>query len=150
MREVAKRLMAGSVALSVALSVGLGVVTGGLAPTAASAKAPLSSVKVIDDNMLYVALALEISKKCGTIDARKFKGLNFLFGLRSKANKLGYSDDEINAYRKSDKQKARIRARGVAYVKARGLNPRKAADLCKLGQDEIARKSVIGSLLKAR
>ena len=118
--------------------------------TAAGAKTPLRNVKAIDDNMLYVALALEISEKCGEISARKVKGLNFLYSLKRKANGLGYSDDEINAYRKSDAEKARIRAKGESYVKSKGLNPKSSADLCKLGYSEIASGSTIGSLLKAK
>lgn len=121
-----------------------------LAGGAAAAKTPLRDVPAIDDNMLRVALAIEISDKCGEIDARTLKGLNYLYSLKRKANKLGYSDDEINAYRKSGAEKARIRARGEAYVKSKGLNPKSAADLCKLGHAEIAQGSVIGSLLRAK
>ena len=120
------------------------------AASMASAKAPLRDVKVIDDNMLYVALALEVSEKCGEIEARKLKGLNYLWSLKRKANSLGYSDDEINAYRKSETEKARIRARGENYVKSKGLNPKDSGDLCKFGHAEIARNSRIGSLLKAK
>lgn len=115
-----------------------------------NAKTPLRDVKVIDDNMLAVALALEVSKKCGEIDARKLKGMNFLFSLKRKANALGYSDDEINAYRKSDTEKARIRARGEKVVKSKGLNPKDPSDLCKFGHAEIAKGSQIGALLKAK
>jgi len=134
--------------LTLSLVLGLGLNLAGESP--AEAKAPLRNVKAIDDNMLWVALALEISEKCGTIDARKIKGLNYLWSLKKKANALGYSDDEINAYRKSDAEKARIRARGERYVTSRGLDPKASEDLCKLGQAEIARGSTIGSLLKAR
>ncbi|UYV35968.1 DUF5333 domain-containing protein [Rhodobacteraceae bacterium D3-12] len=114
------------------------------------AKTPLRNVKAIDDSMLTVALALEVSKKCGTINARKVKGLNFLFSLKKKANSLGYSDDEINAYRKSEKEKARIRARGEKLVKSKGFNPKDPSDLCKFGHAEIAKGSQIGALLKAK
>ena len=135
--------------MMIALILGLSLSTVGAA-TMASAKAPLRDVKVIDDSMLYVALALEVSKKCSEIDARKLKGMNYLWSLKRKANSLGYSDDEINAYRKSETEKARIRARGENYVKSRGLNPKDSGDLCKFGHAEIARNSQIGSLLKAK
>lgn len=134
-------------ALTLGLALGLCLSAG---TTVASAKTPLRDVKVIDDNMLQVALALEISEKCGEIDARKLKGLNFLWSLKKRANALGYSDDEINAYRKSEAEKARIRARGETYVKSKGFNPKDAGDLCKLGHAEIARGSQIGTLLKAK
>ena len=128
--------------LSLGLSLGLA--------TAGAAKTPLRDIRAIDDNMLAVALALEVDKKCGEISARKIKGLNFLFSLKKKANSLGYSDAEINAYRKSPNEKARIRANGEAYVKSKGFNPKVSADLCKFGHAEIASRSTIGSLLKAK
>lgn len=128
--------------------IGLGLTLA--ATSMANAKTPLRDVKAIDDNMLVVALALEVSKKCAEIDARKVKGVNFLWSLKKKANSLGYSDDEINAYRKSDKEKARIRARGESYVKSKGFNPKDSGDLCKFGHAEIAQRSQIGALLKAK
>ncbi len=132
------------------LGLTLGLALSAATATMASAKAPLRDVKAIDGQMLYVALALEISEKCGEIDARQLKGLNFLWSLKKKANALGYSDDEINAYRKSTAEKARIRALGENYVKSKGLNPKDPADLCKLGHAEIAQGSQIGALLKAK
>ncbi len=135
-------------ALTLGLTLGLSLSAAGA--TMASAKVPLRDVKAVDDNMLYVALALEISEKCGEIEARKLKGLNFLWSLKKQANALGYSDDEINAYRKSEAEKARIRARGENYVKSKGFNPKDSGDLCKLGHAEIAQGSQIGALLKAK
>ncbi|MBU2982079.1 DUF5333 domain-containing protein [Lentibacter algarum] len=133
----------------------IGVLTGAalasmMMVTAASAKPDLSTVKEIDDKMLQVGLALEISEQCNSISARKVKGVSFLWSVKSRANALGYSDDEINAYRKSKANKARIRARGEDYVKSKGLDPKSAADLCTLGKAEIAKGSVIGSLLRAK
>ncbi len=122
----------------------------GAVQAAADAKAPLREVPEIDNNMLWVGIALRISEDCDEIDAQTLKGLSFLWSIKRKANALGYSDDEINAYRKSDAEKARIEARGRAYVKSKGLDPKDADDLCALGHAEIARNSVIGTLLKAK
>lgn len=128
--------------------LGLSIVTAGA--TGAAAKLPLREVKAIDDPMFAVALAIEISDKCDEIDARTLKGLSYLWSLKRKASALGYGDAEINTYRKSPAEKARMRARGEAYMKSKGLNPESAADLCTLGHAEIARGSLTGSLLKAR
>lgn len=125
-------------------------VSAALLAGAASAKPALRDVQEIDGKMLQVGLALEISKKCASIDARKLKGLNILWGIKKRANALGYSDDEIDAYRKSDAEKARLKAKGAAYVKSKGLDPNSAADLCTLGKSEIAAGSLIGSLLRAK
>ena len=118
--------------------------------TAAFAKVPLREVKAIDDPMFAVALAIEISDKCDEIGARTLKGLSYLNSLKGKAQAMGYSNDEIKAYVKSPAEKARMRAKGEAYMKSKGLNPKDAADLCKLGHAEIASGSLTGSLLKAR
>ncbi|CUH66918.1 hypothetical protein TG4357_02716 [Thalassovita gelatinovora] len=117
---------------------------------AASAKAALRDVPKIDDNMLWVALALEISDQCDEIKPRTLKGLLFLNSLKKTAKAMGYSDAEINDYVKSDEEKARMRNRGEAYVKSMGLNPADTGDLCTLGHAEIARNSQIGVLLKAK
>lgn len=127
------------------------VLAGGiLAGTMATAKPALRDVKEIDDQMLNVGIALVISEECGSITERKLKGLSFLWDLKKRANALGYSDDEIDAYRKSKAEKARLRAAGEDYVKSKGLNPKVAADLCKLGLAEIKNGSTIGSLLRAK
>ncbi|WP_417270316.1 DUF5333 domain-containing protein [Celeribacter sp.] len=119
-------------------------------PLSASALPPLSSVEEIDNNMLFVAIAIEISDECPTIDARKLKGLNFLWTLKAVASEMGYSNEEIEAYVKSKDEKARIRAKGAAYARAHGVDPTTTAGLCALGEMEIAKGSVIGSLLRAK
>ncbi len=117
---------------------------------AASAKTQLHDVKEIDDAMLWVALAIEISDKCNEIDPRTFKGLSVLYGLKRRAHNLGYTSAEINAYVKSPDEKARMRQRGEKYVRSRGLNPSDPAALCSLGHAEMDRSSAIGALLKAK
>lgn len=117
---------------------------------AASARAPLSSVKQIDDGLFAVALAVEISDQCSGIAARTLRGISVLRDLKAQAGRLGYSDAEIEAHVKSKDEKARMRARGEAYVRAQGLDPKKPADLCTLGQQEIAKGSQIGALLRMR
>ncbi|ALI56375.1 DUF5333 domain-containing protein [Celeribacter marinus] len=121
-----------------------------VAPLSASALPALSSVKEIDNNMLFVGIAIEIADECPTISARTLKGLNFLWTLKAVASEMGYSNDQIEAYVKSKDEKARIRAAGADYARARGVDPTTSAGLCALGEMEIAKGSVIGSLLRAK
>lgn len=130
---------------AVALLMALSPIAG-----SATAKPHLRDVAEIDHNMLWVALAIEVSDKCDEIKPRTLKGLAFLNTLKSRAKKLGYSNDEIKAYVNSAAEKARIRTLGEAYVKSKGLNPADAGDLCTLGHAEIAARSQIGVLLKAK
>lgn len=120
------------------------------APAMAAGKPALRDLPQIDDRMLWVAIAIEISDRCATIDPRTMRGLNYLWNIRSEAQKLGYSNDEIKAYVDSDAEKDRMRARGEDYVRAQGLNPDNDADLCKLGQAEIAKGSQIGAFLRMK
>lgn len=119
-------------------------------PAVAAGKPPLRDVPQIDDRMLWVAIAIEISDRCDSIDPRTLRGLNYLWTLRSEARTLGYSTAEIKAYVDSEAEKARMRARGEAYLRARGLNPENNADLCTLGQAEIAKGSQIGAFLRMK
>ncbi|MBR9763713.1 MAG: DUF5333 domain-containing protein [Rhodobacteraceae bacterium] len=128
-----------------------------LALTAATAsqantdsRPPLREVSEIDGPLFSVALAIEISDRCDRIDPRNVKGFFLLNQLNGRARDLGYSKDEIDAYVNSPEEKARMRARGEAYVKSQGLDPENPADLCSLGKSEIARNSQIGALLKEK
>lgn len=116
----------------------------------ANAKTPLRDVPEIDDALLWVALAIDISDKCDEILPRKLKGLTVLYGLKRRALALGYTDAEIDAYVGNPDEKARMRKRGERYVRSRGLDPSNPAALCKIGHVEIDRSSAIGILLRAR
>jgi len=133
-----KTLFAGIAALMLAI------------PVMAAGKPPLREVSQIDDRMLWVAIAIEISDRCDSIEPRTLRGLNYLWSIRSEAQKLGYSNAEIKAYVDSKAEKDRMRGRGEVYVRAQGLNPENNADLCKLGQAEVAKASQIGAFLRMK
>ncbi|WP_226553145.1 DUF5333 domain-containing protein [Celeribacter naphthalenivorans] len=116
---------------------------------AAAELPPLREVKEIDQNMLWAGLAVEVSDECPTIDVRKLKGVSFLWGLKNKASALGYTDEQIRAYVESDKEEARIRRLGEAYVRRAGFDPKTPEGLCAFGEAEINRGSIIGSFLRS-
>ncbi|MFC3615742.1 DUF5333 domain-containing protein [Lutimaribacter marinistellae] len=120
-----------------------------VAPVFAHAKQPLSEVPEIDDALYYIAVAKEIDDYCDRIDGRRLKALGVIWNLKSKANDMGYSDDEIRAYIDSDVEKARMRARGEAYLAANGVSYEKPESFCALGRAEIDRNSAIGVYLRA-
>ncbi|MEX0368738.1 MAG: DUF5333 domain-containing protein [Ruegeria sp.] len=132
-----------SVLKTVALSLLLTV------PTLAQAKPPLREVKEIDNELYYIAIANEISKQCDAIAGRRMKAIGVMWGLRSKANSLGYSDSEIRAYVESDAEKARMRAKGEAYLAQKGVTYERPESFCALGRAEIKRNSAIGVYLRA-
>ncbi|SHJ66231.1 hypothetical protein SAMN05444000_11182 [Shimia gijangensis] len=117
---------------------------------AAAAKPPLSQVAEIEDVLFSAAVGFEISNKCDSISPRKLKALSRAWKLRSRANALGYTDAEIKEYVESKAEKARMRAKGEAYLKAHGAIYGLPETFCAVGRAEIAKNSAIGALLRAK
>lgn len=137
----ARALRMGALAALVALAL----------PVAAlGARPPLREVPEIDDALLWIAIANEIDKRCDRLAGRRLKAIGIMWGLRSRANALGYSDTEIRAYVESDFEKSRMRARGNAYVAAHGASFEQPQTFCTLGRAEMKKNSAIGVLLKAK
>ncbi|WP_235962755.1 DUF5333 domain-containing protein [Ruegeria haliotis] len=118
-------------------------------PVAAEAKPPLRDVKEIDNELYYIAIANEISDYCPSISGRRLKAIGVMWGLKSKANNLGYSDTEIRAYVESDAEKDRMRAKGKAFLAQQGVTYDNPNSFCTLGRAEIERNSAIGVYLRA-
>lgn len=112
------------------------------------AKPPLREVAEIDNTILVIGIADEIRKNCPDISARMFRAISMANGLQSRAKDLGYSDAEINAYRKSDSEKARLKSKRDKYLQAGGVKHATPDTYCELGRAEIARGSQIGALLR--
>lgn len=127
----------------------LALATALILPVAAEAKPPLREVKEIDNELYYIAIANEISEYCPSISGRRLKAISVMWGLRSKANELGYSDTEIRAYVDSDAEKDRMRAKGEAYLSQNGVSYENPKSFCTLGKKEIERNSAIGVYLRA-
>ena len=116
----------------------------------AAAKPPLRDVPEIDGGILTIGIADEIRKNCPRISARMLRAMRRINGLKDRALALGYSEDEIRAYRTSDAEKARLRAAGAAYLKSNGVQVGKPDTYCALGRAEIQKNSAIGALLRER
>ena len=120
------------------------------APSAALAKPPLRSVTEIEEPLFAVAVAKEVGDHCDGLAARFWKGVGELRRLRARANELGYSDSEIRAYIGSDREKARMRAKGEALFASRGVSYDKPETFRAFGRAEIKKNSAIGVLLRAK
>lgn len=112
------------------------------------AKPALRDVPEIDETLLAVGLADEIRKQCPNISARYIKALRLVTGLRDKARNMGYTEVEIDAYRKSSVEKARLKAKGKSYLNANGVTVGDPQSYCALGRAEIEKSSQIGTLLR--
>ncbi|MFV0385057.1 DUF5333 domain-containing protein [Paracoccus sp. (in: a-proteobacteria)] len=130
-----------------------GVVTALLGATALPAAAqpvPLSQEKYINDRLIAARIADRIRKECPSIEGRRL----FAFGQARKlydyARSKGYDHDEIVSYIDDDAAKKRVYAVADDYMARNGVVKGDAESYCRLGRDEIARKTVSGSLLSAK
>jgi len=117
---------------------------------ASLAKEPLSNVDYINDRLFAAAVGDQIRRNCDRISARMLRVLADANRLKNHAVALGYTEAEINAYVKNDAEKAKMKQRRDAYLADNGALGQGAEAYCALGRAEIARGSLIGSLLKAR
>jgi len=121
------------------------------APASSAAARPhLREATQINDGLFAVAIAREIKDHCPSIRARYFRAFTFLSSLKREAREMGYSNAEIEAYVEDDAEKARMRARGEAYLAEKGVSYDDPQSFCALGREEIEKSSQIGVLLRAK
>ncbi|MEM6373127.1 MAG: DUF5333 domain-containing protein [Pseudomonadota bacterium] len=113
-----------------------------------SAKPHLRDVPEVDGTLLAVGIADEIRKNCPDISARMVKALGVIRAVGATARELGYTDAEIDAYRKSDVEKERLKAKRDAYLASAGATAGADSAYCALGRTEIEKGGQIGALLR--
>ena len=133
-----------SLVLSAALALSLGM-TG-----PSQAASGLANEQDINNGLLIAAIAEKIQRECKSIGGRLFKARAYAHGLKGVAEERGYSMDEIEAYLDDSAEKKKMRERRNAYFKSKGASNLDPDSLCVLGQREIASKSQIGALLRAK
>jgi hypothetical protein len=115
----------------------------------AQARVPINEEPTIINTLLQGFIGDAIDDNCPTIEARKLRALGELNKLRDYALAQGYSADEIRALVKSKEQKAKGKALAAEWLKERGAEPGNEAAYCRIGEEEIAKNSLIGYLLRS-
>lgn len=116
----------------------------------APADTGLSQEADINQGLVIMAAADKIRRSCKTIGGQLFRAQRYASSLKQIARSRGYSDQEIDAYLDSKAERAKVRAQRNVYFQNQGASNLDHASLCVLGHAEIARKSQIGYLLRAR
>jgi hypothetical protein len=127
----------------------LTVTLAALTATPALALVPINENAVIMDTLLQGFIGDAIDDNCPTIEARKLRALNELTKLRDYALEQGYSADDIRALVKSKDEKAKGKAKAAEILKERGAEPGNPDAYCAIGEEEIAKGSLIGELLRS-
>ncbi len=117
--------------------------------TPALALVPINEEPVIIDTLLQGFIGDAIDDNCPTIEARKLRALNELTKLRDYALKQGYTSSEVRAFVTSKEEKAKGKAIAAERLKERGAEPGNPDAYCAIGEEEIAKGSLIGQLLRS-
>jgi len=129
--------------LAVALFTGFAVLAG-----ATAAKSSLRDEPTVTEGLIAVAIAYELSERCDDLSARRLAGINYLWGLRGEAERLGYSDAEIDAFVEDDAEKDRLEGIARARLTALGVVEGQEATYCAVGRAEISGGTAAGALLR--
>jgi Family of unknown function (DUF5333) len=117
--------------------------------TPALALVPINEEPVIIDTLLQGFIGDAIDDNCPTIEARKLRALSELTKLRDYALEQGYTASEVRAFVTSKEEKAKGKAIAAERLKERGAEPGNPDAYCAIGEEEIAKGSLIGKLLRS-
>ena len=118
--------------------------------TPALALVPINEEPTIVNTLLQGFIGDAIDDNCDSIEARNLRALGELNKLRDTALDMGYSADEIRAFVTSKEEKAKGKALAAEWLKERGAEPGNEARYCEIGEEEIAKESLIGYLLRSK
>lgn len=115
----------------------------------AFALVPINEDPVINDTLLQGFIGDAIADNCPTMEPRKLRALGELNKLRDYALKQGYTSAEVRAFVTDKEEKRRGKALAAELLKERGAEPGNAEAYCRIGEEEIAKQSLIGYLLRS-
>ncbi|CAM3043206.1 hypothetical protein SAMN04488021_10116 [Paracoccus aminovorans] len=121
-----------------------------LLATPAAALEPLSKEKYINDRLIAARIADRVRRTCPSIDGRILYAYGEARKLKAYARRQGYSNAQIDAFLDSKDDKKRIYAVAEDYLKRKGAKSGDPQSFCAIGRQEIANKTIIGSLLVAK
>ncbi|KGJ08197.1 DUF5333 domain-containing protein [Paracoccus sphaerophysae] len=116
----------------------------------AAALEPLSSEKYINDRLIAARIADRIRRECPSIDGRLVYAYQQARALQRYALDKGYTKAQVEAFLDSKSDKQRIYAVAEDYMARNGVVKGNAESFCQLGRQEIANRTVTGSLLVAK
>lgn len=114
----------------------------------ASAQVPLAEEPHINEQLMAAAVGDAIRKTCPSISARMVTVYFKMKELEKYARKAGYQEAEVKVFLKDAAQKARVKGIAAEYMAANGVVQGDVESHCTLGRAEIAKSSLIGSLLR--
>ncbi|WP_156317313.1 DUF5333 domain-containing protein [Cypionkella psychrotolerans] len=120
-----------------------------MAASPALALEPLNKDAHVTESLVAVRVGDTIRNTCPSISAKMFTVLAKWNELKTYLRGKGYTEDEVEAFRKDKTEKARIKGLAADYLKQAGVVDGDVESYCKVGRDEIAKGTLAGSLLRS-
>jgi hypothetical protein len=120
-----------------------------LAATPALALVPINENPEIREKLLQGFIGDAIADNCPTLKPRTMKALGELNKLRDFALAQGYEAGVVRDFVTSKEEKAKFKAEAAEWLKAKGAEPGNAEAYCRIGEEEIAKGTLAGSLLRS-
>lgn len=118
-------------------------------PVAANTLPPLQDNARVMGELVAGEVAYQIHKHCGSVSMRKLRAYGKLRKLAKYAESLGYSDDDFDALSKDSGARGIRDSRVNAFLVKHGVSKGNPDSYCRLGTEEIEKKSLTGWLLRA-
>ena len=118
-------------------------------PAMAEGKVPLADEAHINEQLVAGAAGDILRKTCPSLKARVLVVFSKLNALEDYARARGYSEDEVKAFLKDRDQKARVKTSATSYLSAAGAVEGDVESYCSAGRAEIAKGTLVGSLLSS-
>lgn len=115
----------------------------------ALALVPINEEPVIHDQLLQGFIADALDDNCDTLEARNLRALGELNKLRDYALEQGYDADVVKEFVTSKEEKKKFKAEAAAFLATLGAVPGSQDAYCRIGEEEIAKDSLIGQLLRS-
>ena len=107
-----------------------------------------ANVERVTEGLIAAGMAIELDDNCGDVRVRMLRGLNFLQGLKSHLQDLGYSNAEIDAYIDNRSEKQRLETLARQRLNALGVRTDDASTYCTVAKAQIAEDTQVGRLLR--
>ena len=114
----------------------------------ADGKVPLPEEAHINAQLIAAAEGDMIRKNCPAISARMLVVFEKMLALKSYAEGKGYTEAEVKLFLKDKAQKARVKGAATDYLASQGVVEGDSESYCRVGRAEIAKGTLVGSLLK--
>jgi hypothetical protein len=115
----------------------------------AAAQVALNKNDHITESLVAAQVGDILRKSCGSLSARYFVVYRKMGELEDYARAEGYTEAVVKIFLKDKTEKARIKNLATAYLTKAGAVAGNEESFCQVGRDEIAQKTLVGSLLSS-